>query len=482
MKAHEKVGAAFGWKFFERICVQGTNFLVTLLLARVLSPADYGTVSIIMIFVTLSNTFVQGGFNTALIQKRAVDESDYKTIFVFSSTVALFLYIVLFASAPLIASFYNVPELRKLLRVVAIVLFPGALNSVQVAYITRQLRFKILTISSFCSAIAAGIIGIVFAYRGAGAWALVVQQIINQVGNCVMTYILIRWFPHGKFSVKKLKLMLPFGSKVFASNFITALFLDIRSLLIGKVYSSDTLGYFNRGKQFPQAIMESVNGTIQTVLLPIYSRKQDFVDSVAHMVSQVIRMLSLVLFPVIFGLAAVAEPLVRLLLTDSWLECVPYLKIFSFSYLFLAVQLSTIQAYKAIGDSGTPLKLEIIKKTIEMIFLFATIRYGVYPMAVSMIVSQAIAHILNMFAAKRILNYPMRNQLRDLLPATAFSLIMVLGIKFVSYKIQSGIWNLIVSIALGIAIYMTLCLVFRVKEFYMIFTLLKSKLKKADKA
>lgn len=146
------------------------------------------------------------------------------------------------------------------------------------------------------------------------------------------------------------------------------------------------------------------------------------------------------------------------------------------------MQLSTIQAYKAIGDSGTPLKLEIIKKTIEMIFLFATIRYGVYPMAVSMIVSQAIAHILNMFAAKRILNYPMRNQLRDLLPATAFSLFMVLGIEFVSYKIQSAIWNLIVSIALGIAIYMTLCLVFRVKEFYMIFTLLKSKLKKADKA
>lgn len=481
MKDQEKVGAAFGWKFFERVCVQGTNFLVTLLLARILSPADYGTVSIIMIFVTLANTFVQGGFNTALIQKKTIDENDYRTILVFSGSVALLLYMVLFAAAPSIARFYNTPALSKLLRAVSIVLFPGALNSVQVAYITRKLRFKVLTISSFCSAIVAGIAGIILAHRDAGAWALVVQQLINQVGCCIVTYSLIRWFPHGKFSRKKLQSMLPFGSKVFASNFITALFLDIRSLLIGKVYSSDALGYFNRGKQFPQAIMESVNGTIQTVLLPVYAQKQDSVDSVAHMVSQVIRLLSLVLFPVIFGLAAVAEPLVKLLLTDNWLECVPYLKIFSFSYLFLAVQLSTVQAYKALGDSGTPLKLEIIKKTIEMLLLFATMRYGVYPIAVSMIVSQAIAHVLNMFSAKRILNYPLQRQLMDLLPATTFSLVMVLGIKLVSYRIQSTVWNLILSIVLGVAIYMTLCVVFKVKEFNMILTLLKHKLKKPAK-
>ena len=269
----KRVTSAFGWKFFERISVQGTNFLVTLLLARLLTPSDYGTVSVVTIFIALATTFVQGGFNTALIQKKDVDGNDYLTILMFSEIVAAALYLVIFFAAPFISNIYHTSELSSLLRVMAIVLFPGAFNAVQVAYVTRDLRFKVLTISSFVSALLAAAVGIGLAVAGFGAWALVIQQLVNQTATCFVTYCIVRWIPKGRFSVQSLRRLLPFGAKVFASNFIVALFLDIRSLLIGQIYSSEALGFFNRGKQFPQAVMESVNAVSYTHLtLPTNSR------------------------------------------------------------------------------------------------------------------------------------------------------------------------------------------------------------------
>ena len=443
----KRVTSAFGWKFFERISVQGTNFLVTLLLARLLTPSDYGTVSVVTIFIALATTFVQGGFNTALIQKKDVDGNDYLTILMFSEIVAAALYAVIFFAAPFISNIYHTSELSSLLRVMAIVLFPGAFNAVQVAYVTRDLRFKVLTISSFVSALLAAAVGIGLAVAGFGAWALVIQQLVNQTATCFVTYCIVRWIPKGRFSVQSLRRLLPFGAKVFASNFIIALFLDIRSLLIGQIYSSEALGFFNRGKQFPQAVMESVNGTIQTVLLPVYSKKQDSVSSVAKMVSKTVRISSLLLFPMMVGLAAVAEPLVSLLLTDKWLECVPYLQIFAIGYLFQAIQLAIIQAIKAIGDSGTPLKLEIIKKCVEVFFLIVTIRQGVLIFASSLLICSVISHLLNMFAAKRILNYTVKQQLIDILPATLFSAVMAACVKCVTQLLNGAFVSLVAGIA-----------------------------------
>ena len=448
----KRVTSAFGWKFFERISVQGTNFLVTLLLARLLTPSDYGTVSVVTIFIALATTFVQGGFNTALIQKKDVDGNDYLTILMFSEIVAAALYLVIFFTAPFISNIYHTPELSSLLRVMAIVLFPGAFNEVQVAYVTRDLRFKVLTISSFVSALLAAAVGIGLAVAGFGAWALVIQQLVNQTATCFVTYCIVRWIPKGRFSVQSLRRLLPFGAKVFASNFIVALFLDIRSLLIGQIYSSEALGFFNRGKQFPQAVMESVNGTIQTVLLPVYSKKQDSVSSVAKMVSKTVRISSLLLFPMMVGLAAVAEPLVSLLLTDKWLECVPYLQIFAIGYLFQAIQLAIIQAIKAIGDSGTPLKLEIIKKCVEVFF------------ASSLLICSVISHLPNMFAAKRILNYTVKQQLIDILPATLFSAVMAACVKCVTQLLNGAFVSLVAGIATGVAVYLLLCMLFRVPE------------------
>lgn len=471
----KRISSAFGWKFFERASVQGTNFLVTLLLARLLSPSEYGLVSIGMIFITLATILVQGGFNTALIQKKNVSENDYQSILVFSELVAIVCYFFLFFSAPFIERLYHSVGLCKLLRFLAIVLFPGAFNSVQVAYITRDLRFKVLTISSLISSIIAATVAIAMAINNFGVWALVAQQLIYQTATCIVTYCIIRWIPKGHFSVQSMKQLVPFGSKVFASNFITALFLDIRGLLIGQVYSSDALAFFNRGKQFPQAVMESVNTTIQTVLLPVYSKKQDTLDSVTEMVSKTLRFSSLILFPMMIGLASVAEPLVLILLTEKWLPCVPYLRVFAVCYLFQTIQIPIIQAFKGIGDSGTPLKLEIIKKCVEIILLFSTIRIGVYPFALSLIASSLFSQILNMIFAQRVIKYNVIRQMIDILPATVFSALMGASILLIGSFISSAVARLFVGISAGIVIYCALCILFHVPEVQLIISFLNKR-------
>lgn len=460
----KKLTSAFGWKFLERASVQGTNFLVTLLLARLLSPSDYGIVSIVMIFVTLATILVQGGFNTALIQKKDVSADDYFTILIFSEFVASITFIIIFFSAPFIGKCYHSQELSSLLRVMAVVLFPGAFNSVQVAYITRDLRFKVLTKSTLAASLIAAVVAISMAFSGFGVWALIAQQLIYQTMTCVVTYCIIRWTPRGHFSFQSLKRLLPFGSKVFASNFITALFLDIRGLIIGRVYSSDALGYFNRGKQFPQAVMESVNTTIQTVLLPVYSKKQDSLDNVTEMVSKTLRLSSLILFPMMIGLSAVAEPLVSLLLTDKWLPCVPYLRIFSICYLFQAVQIPIIQSFKGIGDSSTPLKLEIAKKAVELILLLSTIKMGLYPFALSLLAASVFSQVLNTISAKKVIRYDVFRQIRDIAPATGFSIVMGACIMVVIRLINNNALRLLVGIVGGIVVYFLLCILFRIPE------------------
>lgn len=471
----QKLTSAFGWKFFERASVQGTNFLVTLLLARLLTPSDYGMVSIVLIFITLATIFVQGGFNTALIQKKNVCDNDYTTILFFSEFIAVVAFFVLFIISPVVERVYHSVGLSRLLRVMALVLFPGAFNSVQVAYITRDLRFKVLSVSSLISSLIAAVVAIVLALKGFGVWALVAQQLINQISTCVVTYSIVRWTPKGHFSFQSLKTLLPFGSKVFASNFITAFFLDIRGLIIGQAYSSDALGYFNRGKQFPQAIMESVNTTIQTVLLPVYSKKQDSMAYVTEMVSRTIRISSLILFPMMVGLAYVAEPLVSLLLTDKWLPCVPFLRIFCICYLFQAIQIPIIQAFKGIGDSGTPLKLEIMKKSVEIILLFSTIHLGLYPFALSLLVSSIISQALNMIYANKVIKYSARRQVKDIVPATAFSALMGVSIAFINKLIHNVVIKLLLGMVTGVLVYFFLCYIFHIPEIGMALTYLKPK-------
>lgn len=460
-----KVVSAFSWKFFERLSVQGASFLVTLILARLLTPDDYGVIALITVFISLANTFVQGGFNTALIQKKNATQEDFFSVTVFTLFVAILLYIILFVSAPGLARFYAMPEITSIVRVMALLLIPAAINSVQVAYVTKDLRFKVLSASSLISTGLAAIIGISMAYCGSGAWALVAQQISIQLFSCISILFLTKWSPKGKFSAKSIRELIPYGSRILCANLLVTLFLNLRSMIIGRLYSSEALGFFNRGKQFPQAVMESINGTIQSVLLPVYANEQDHRQKMLKMVRLSIQVSSYIIFPMMIGLACVAPALVELLLTEKWLPCVPFLQLFAFSYMCQPAQLSTAQAYRAIGDSKTTLHLEFVRKIAEIVLLVISLRHGTVAIAFSSVVAGVVALTMAFAPNVRILHYTISEQLADLLPSLTMSVVMGVIVLWIG-RVNLSVWlQLLLQIFGGVAVYFLLSLIFKPKAF-----------------
>lgn len=474
-QSKEKVVSAFSWKFVERLSVQGASFLVTLILARLLTPGDYGVIALITVFISLANTFVQGGFNTALIQKKDATQEDFFSVTVFTLLVAIILYVVLFILAPWLAKFYAMPEITNIVRVMSLLLIPAAINSVQVAYVTKDLRFRILSTSSLISTGLAAIIGISMAYCGFGAWALVAQQVSVQLLSCITILIMTKWSPKGRFSAQSIKELIPYGSRILCGNLLVTLFLNLRSMIIGRLYSSEALGFFNRGKQFPQAVMESINGTIQSVLLPVYANEQDHREKMLKMVRLSIQVSSYLIFPMMIGLACVAPALVELLLTDNWLPCVPFLQLFALSYMCQPAQLSTAQAYRATGDSKTTLHLEFARKVAEIVLLVISLRYGTIAIALSSVAAGVVALAMAFVPNVRILHYTIREQLADLVPALIMSLAMGGSVLWIG-QIDSSAWlRLVLQVMSGVLVYFLISLIFKPKAFTFILDILKKK-------
>lgn len=475
MADKREVVSAFGWKFAERVSVQAANFVLTLILARLLTPEDYGLVALILVFTSIASTFVQGGFNTALIQKKDVTGTDYVSVLGFSFLVAAALYAALFFAAPAIARFYRMELIVPTLRVLALMLFPAAVNSVQVAHVTRDLRFKILGVCNVAAMLLAAVVGIAMAHFGFGAWALVAQQLVNQTAICVILLAATRWCPKGRFSGESVRRLIPFGSRVLGQNLLVQIFMNLRSLIIGRMYTSADLGYFNRGKSFPQAIMESVNGTVQTVLLPLYSREQEDPNRVLNMVRTTIRVTSFLIFPVVIGMACVAEPMVRLLLTEKWLPCVPFLQIFAIGYIFHPTQTSSAQAYKALGDSRTPLRIEIIRKLTELTLLLISMRFGVLAIALSTLVNGFVGMCVTFVPNVRRLGYRLGEQLADILPALAASAVMGAAVLLAG-RLIGRIWlQLAVQVLVGAAVYVLLAWLTHMQAYEMIVRMVRRR-------
>lgn len=475
--ARNRTLSAFGWKFLERLIFQGTNFIVTLVLARLLSPGDYGLVALVLVFVAFANTFVQGGFNTALIQKKDANGGDFFSVLIFSLVVAAALYAALFFGAPLLADYYGMSQIIPIIRILSLVVFPAAVNSIQVAWISKAFRFRVLTVSSLISMLLAAMVSIFLAIKGFGAWALVVQQLISHTGACVINYLLTGWLPRGKFSMNRIRHLVPFGSRVLASNLLVTFFMELRSLIIGRMYTPVDLGYFKRGKQFPQTVMDSVSGTIQSVLLPVYAREQDNQQRILDMVRHAIRLSSFLIFPLMVGLACVAEPLIRLLLTDKWLPSVPFLQVFAFAYLCQPAQIATAQAYKALGDSTTPLKLEFFRKTVEIGLLLMSLRYGVFAIAASSVAAGVISLAAAIWPNIKKLRYSLKAQLSDLAPAFLLSLGMAAVLILLGRMIQNAAVALALQTFIGGSFYLVFARIFRMKALSAINSILANILK-----
>ncbi len=466
-----KILSSLFWKLMERGGTQGIQFIVQIVLARLLIPEDYGVIALVTIFIIIANVFVQSGFNTALIQKKDANESDFSSVFYLSLFVASLLYVILFFAAPIIAAFYDESQLILVLRVISVTLFFGAFNSIQNAVVARKMQFKKLFFSSLGAIIASGTVGIVMAYTGFGVWALVLQQITNQLLIIVILWFTVEWRPRLLFSFERVKSLFSYGWKLLVSSLIDTLYMNLSSLIIGKIYNAEMLGFYNRGKQFPELIVINIDGSIQSVMLPAFASQQDNRQRVKDMVRRSIVTSSFILFPMMVGVAVIAEPLVKILLTEKWLPCVPFLQIYCVSYALWPIHTANLQAINALGRSDIFLKLEIIKKILGLAILGVTVFYGVYAIALGSIISGLIGTIINSYPNEKLLNYSYKEQWKDIMPSLLLSLVM----GAVVYSVQlfgMTVWPiLIVQGFVGIILYVGMARIFKLECFtYLLLT------------
>ena len=374
MSSNDKVIKNFLWRFFERCGAQGVSFVVQIVLARILAPDVYGTIALITVFTTILQVFVDSGMGNALIQKKNADNLDFSSVFYFNIVVCIILYICMFFAAPLIAVFYENNELVPVIRVLSLTLVISGIKNVQQAYVSRTMQFKKFFFSTLAGTIGAAIIGIALAYNGFGVWALVAQQIFNATLDTIVLWITVKWRPEKKFSLKRLKGLFSYGWKLLASSLLNQIYSEITTLIIGKVYTTTDLAQYNRGNTFPMFIINNVNSSIDSVLLPTMSKEQDNIGIVKNMTRRAIKTSTYVIAPLMMGLAFVGEPLVSLILTDKWLPCVPFMRVFCITYMFYPIHTANLNAIKALGRSDLYLKLEIIKKIAGIVVIIITIR------------------------------------------------------------------------------------------------------------
>lgn len=322
------------WRFLERSGAQLVSFIVSIVLARILLPEDYGLIALVTVFTTILQVFVDSGLGTALIQKHNADDLDFSSVFYFNFAVCILLYIGMFVASPFIASFYENDSLTPIIRVISLTIVISGVKGIQQSYVSRNMLFKRFFFATLGGTIFSAFLGIWMAYMGYGVWALVAQQLSNTTIDTLILWITVKWRPKKMFSWTRLKGLLSFGWKMLVSSLLETTYQDLRSLIIGKMYSSSDLAYYNRGRQFPSLIVTNINSSIDSVLLPTMANVQDDRTVVKMMTRRSIKISTYIMAPMMVGLACCSESLVRLLLTDKWIECVPYVRIFCITYMF----------------------------------------------------------------------------------------------------------------------------------------------------
>ncbi len=455
--SNNKTVNAFRWKFLERISVQGIQLIMQIVLARLLGPSYYGQLAVLMIFIILSNTFIQSGFGSSLIQIEKISEDDYDSVFWSSLGISAFLYAILFVFAPNICNFFNLPLLVDPFRVLALIIFPGAINSVQQAKLSRELEYKSVFKASLISILISGIIGIILAELGVGIWALIIQSLLNTVINCTVMWFTAGWRPHFQYNYKRVLVLFHFGWKLLVASLLDTLTQELQSLIVGKKYTTEALGFYDKGRQFPQFLISSVNSTVQTVMLSTLSRDQNCIEIFRKQVKQAIKISAFVVFPVCAGLAAVAPLLVKILLEEEWIDCVPYLQIYCISMAFFPIFTCNLQAMNALGKSGTFLKLEIIKKIYSIFFIILAVILFDSPVSLALtgVVAIIPSFCVNTLPNKKLIGYSPIEQLKDIFPAGITSIVMFV-VVFIFGKmicIDGGVIDLVLQIFLGILVY-----------------------------
>lgn len=481
MKEKHGLLSNLAWKFGERISAQLISTIVSIILARLLEPSHYGTVSIVMIFITLANVFVSDGLGSALIQKKDADETDFFSVLYFNIGFSCVLYTLLFFAAPFISKFYG-PEyeiLTPVLRVLGLRIILTAVNSTQQAYISKKMMFRKFFIATLGGTLSSAVVGIAMAYGGYGVWALVAQYLVSTGVSTITLSLVIGKRPRLLFSFDRVKSLIPYGIRILGTGLLITGYQELRSLIIGKKYSSADLAYYDKGRSFPLLIVNNLNSSIAAVLFPKMSEEQDDRQKIKTTTRNSIRFSALILCPMMLGLATVSDSFVRLLLTEKWLPCVPLMQLFCIIYLFQPIHTANMQAIKAMGRSDIYLRLEIVKKAVELVVLLITMWISVDAMVIGMAVCATLFVFVNAYPNIKLLNYSIREQLADILPPVVMSLIMGAAVIAIGLLPLPLVIKLIVQVLAGAILYFTMTILTRNREMKQLLQILRKGRKKA---
>lgn len=477
----KKVASGLVWAFAERIGAQTVSFVISILLARMLLPKEYGVVSLVMVFINLANVFISNGLGESLIQKQDADEVDFSSIFYCGLTISVVLYAILFCAAPAIAEFYENDLLRPVLRVLALVLPITAVNSVQNAYVSRNMIFKKFFVSTLAGTIGSGVIGVIMAFTGFGPWALVAQYCSNALFRTISLFVVLPWRPRLLFSWARAKGLLRYGSRIMGAEFINSSYSQLRSLIIGKVYSSEQLAYYQKGNNFPSLIITNINTAVSKVLFPSMTKLNHDPEQLKQFTRKSLRLTSYVIFPLMAGLIAVAEPMILFLLTERWIQAVKLLQILCLYWIFQPVLTANWQVIKAMGRSDLCLKLELLKKGVGIVLVIGTMYISVEALAWSNVLLSGFSVLVNMFPCRKLIGYTMREQAADLFPAAGLSLVMCVAAYLlgqITLPVLPALAVLVLQVAAGAGVYIGLSALLRVDCFQDCLHIITSYIKK----
>ena len=468
----EKTVKGVVWSSVDRFFSQGIQFIFSILIARLLLPSDYGTVAMLNIFLAISQTFIDSGFGTALIRKIDRTEEDFSTVFYFNIAAALAFYGILWFTAPYIADFYDIPLLKDITRVVALTLVFGSFSGIQSARLSIAIDFRSRAIISITVTLVTGALGLWMAYSGYGVWALVMQSVVSSLLRTILLWAFVRWMPKLVFSWKSFKELFSFGSKLLASGLLDTAYNNIYTLVIGKVFSSSALGVYSRADSLAQYPSSNITSVLQGVTFPVLSSIQNEPERLTSAYKKFIRLSAFVVFPLMIGLSAVADPLIRLVLTDKWEGAIYLLQIICFSMMWYPVHAINLNLLQVEGRSDYFMKLEIIKKIQGVIVLCITIPLGLVAMCYGRVVSSVLCLVYNTYYTKKLIDYGFASQMKDLLPILAHSLVMGVIVWMIVLFLPSLWLQLVVGVIAGAAYYLVGAYIMRFDELNELLSLL----------
>jgi teichuronic acid exporter len=476
LSLREKVISGVLWSAIERISVQAVRFLITIVLARLLSPGDYGLVGMLTIFIALSNVFIDSGFGHTLIQKQNADNTDYSTIFYYNIALALLLYSILFFSAPFIAAFYKQPQLTILSRVVFLNLIFNSLSGIQNMLVSKNMNFKVYTKISIISYTVSGIISISMAYSGFGVWSLVVQTLCNSLFQTILLWVFNTWRPLFVFSMASFKSLFAKSSSLLASGIVSQVFDNLYYLVIGKFYSNVNLGYYTQGKRLQEMPLMTLNGVIQAVTFPALVQIQDDNERLRTSYNKIIQVFMFVNIPLMVGLIVCAKALIIGILTEKWLPVLPYLYLFCITGIFFPFGLINGNTLKVKGRFRLIFKLDLAKRVIMILILLISFNFGLYAIVIGQTVSVILGIILNIYFGNRLLSLSFRDQFRTVIPyflVCGVSVIPACGLLFFA---NINFVVLLIAQFLSIsAIYLLLSKMFRLYAFEEIVSIIRGR-------